>query len=124
MRGTSRRAYRKALTRIRYAARHGLKYHAASGEHPDEDVAYALTSILEITTLALDGKPGGHLCHSCERAEPTVHKILCVPCWEKVKADFREAWKDAPPMTEQEFEELVLSFFVWEPDEEGETNEP
>lgn len=74
-----------------------------------------------MVTRALEGIPFGQpACIICKKAEPTLYKRFCAPCFEETKAKFRETWKDVPFENEKAFEELVLSFFVDEIEENGE----
>lgn len=50
-------------------------------------------------------------CKQCHKAVSTVQNTLCHPCWVEARELCAKAWEDIP-MTEQEFENLVISFFV------------
>lgn len=70
---------------------------------------------------SVEGIPFGQpACIICKKAEPTLYKRFCAPCFEETKAKFREIWKAVPFENEKAFEELVLSFFVDEPNEGNE----
>ena len=96
----------------------------------------ALACYKYATRLLLIGiTPTRPTCRKCRTAEPMVHQLFCTPCWEQIKAEYREAWEDIPEFmkedsaSSQALEELILSLFVDsyvvdEPDDElGSTGE-
>ena len=123
----TRRNYRKALTRVRLTAREVIRWH---NRHANDDevglldeidkLRLGLELVLKMATRGLEGLPFGQpACIICEKAEPTLYKRFCQPCFETIKAKFRRTWKDVTFESEQDFEGLVLSFYVSEQGLEG-----
>ena len=50
-------------------------------------------------------------CKQCRKAVATVQHTLCQPCWEEALAFVGETCQDIP-MSEQELQDLTMSFFV------------